>query len=73
MKWYAQVVHVARKDLRLAGWLMFAYAAVVAGATAGALEWGISTSAVAPLPTFGLVLLGMLPVAGYLQSSGNAG
>jgi hypothetical protein len=72
MKWYAQVVHVARKDLRLAGWLMFAYAAVVAGATAGALEWGISTSAVAPLPTFGLVLLGMLLVAVLVQADSPA-
>ena len=72
MKWQAQVFHVARKDLRLAGWLILAYAAVVAGVTAGAVEWGISTTAVAPLPTFGLVLLGMVLFAILVQSDSPA-
>jgi hypothetical protein len=72
MKWYAQVVHVARKDLRLAGWLILIYGAVVAGVTAGAVEWGISTAAVAPLPTFGLVLLGMVLFAILVQADSPA-
>lgn len=68
MKWQSQVIHVARKDLRLTGWLILAYVAVVAGATVGAMEWGVSTAAVAPLPTFGLVLVGMILFAILVQA-----
>ena len=72
MRWQAQVVHVARKDLRLAGWLILAYAAVVAGATASATEWAVVPGTAAPYWMFGLVLLGMILFAMLVQADSPA-
>lgn len=72
MKWHAQVLHVARKDLRLSRWLFLAYAAVVAGVTAAAAEWGAFAAIASPLRMLGLILLGTVLLAWLVQADSPA-
>lgn len=72
MKWHAQVVHVARKDLRMAGWLILAYVAVVVGATASTTEWVVIPGTASPLWMFVLVLLGMNILVSLVQADSPA-
>jgi hypothetical protein len=71
MRWHLQVLHVARKDLRLTGWLILAYAVVVGGATAAAVDRG-RLSPASPLWVTGLVVLGMLLCALLVQADSPA-
>jgi hypothetical protein len=72
MKWHAQVLHVARKDLRLSRWLLLAYAAVVAGVGAAAAEWGVFAAVAPPLRMLGVVLLGTVLLAFLVQADSPA-
>lgn len=72
MKWHAQVVHVARKDLRMASWLILAYVAVVAGATGSTTEWAVVPGTASPLWMFVLVLMGMNVFASLVQADSPA-
>jgi hypothetical protein len=72
MKWSAQVVHVARKDIRFGRWLLLAYTAVVVAAAASVFaEW---TMAYAYTTPFGWIIymavvgLGMFTVATLVQA-----
>lgn len=71
MKWHAQVVHVARKDLRQHRWPLAAYLAVAALATLGAVGW----SPLAAAPAGGalpLAVLGMTVLALVVQADSPA-
>ncbi|HLL85132.1 MAG TPA: hypothetical protein VK420_20855, partial [Longimicrobium sp.] len=72
MKWRAQVLHVARKDLRLSRWLLLAYAAVVAGAAAGAAEWGAFAAIDPALRTLTVFMLGAVLFAVLVQADSPA-
>jgi hypothetical protein len=72
MKWHAQVLHVARKDLRLSRWLLLAYAAVVAGAAAGAAEWGAFAAIDPALRTLTVFMLGAVLFAALVQADSPA-
>jgi hypothetical protein len=72
MKWHAQVLHVARKDLRLSRWLLLAYAVVVAAATAATAEWGVFAAIAPLLRMLGVVLLGTVLLASLVQADSPA-
>ncbi|HEX2189027.1 MAG TPA: hypothetical protein VHG51_09040, partial [Longimicrobiaceae bacterium] len=63
MRWHAQVLHVGGKDLRHAGWLLLAYTAVAAAATAAVVDRNPMGTQVGPGWTLSLLLLGMLVLA----------
>jgi hypothetical protein len=65
MKWPAQVAHIARKDLLMTRWYVAGYAALVAIASAAALDLG---SVLNPLWSILLVLLGLIGVLIVIQS-----
>lgn len=72
MKWHAQVLHVARKDLRLSRWLLLAYAAVVTAAAAAAAEWGVFAAIAPLLRMLGVVSLGAVLAAVLVQADSPA-
>jgi hypothetical protein len=72
MRWHAQVLHVARKDLRLSRWLLLAYAAVVAAAGAAAAEWGVFAAIAPALRMLGVVMLGAVLLAVLVQADSPA-
>ena len=72
MKWHAQVLHVARKDLRLSRWLLLTYATVVAAAGAAAAEWGVLADIAPLLRMFGVVVLGAVLLAVLVQADSPA-
>ncbi|MEP6731389.1 MAG: hypothetical protein ABJE10_12155 [bacterium] len=68
MTWLAQVLHVARKDLRQARWLFVVYVAVVALVTMHMLGWQRDKL---PVLDFGLIFvmgMGMVLAASLVQS-----
>ena len=68
MTWAGQIGHIVAKDLRQARWFLLAYFAIVALATARALEWIGTSGRTFEMVMFSVVIVGMFVTAYFVQA-----